>query len=225
VAREGAVPRPAPHDLPVDHEADIVSLPNVITVLRFALIPLFYWFLVYGAPRTGRNDIAFVLFTVTAATDWLDGLIARRTGHVTALGKVIDPLVDRVLIAAALIGLYSVGRIALLIVLVLIGRDVYLLYGAWVLERHGRRVSVTILGKVTTVVLLAGFGSLIWNFPLIPMPVFASYRILGGTYLVGGIRPLGYYLVYTGIVMSLTAAVQYTVLARRLYREAMAEQS
>ena len=83
MAREGAVPRPAPHELPVDHTADIISIPNVITVLRFALIPLFYWFLVYAAPRSGRNDVAFVLFTLTAATDWLDGLIARITGHVT----------------------------------------------------------------------------------------------------------------------------------------------
>lgn len=223
MARDGAAPRPAPQDLPVDHAADIFSIPNVITVLRLALIPFFYWFLVFAPPDSGRNDAAFLLFTVTAATDFLDGLIARRTGHVTAIGKIIDPLVDRLLIAAALIGLYSVGRLPLLIVVVLIGRDVYLLYGAWVLERHGRRVAVTMLGKVTTVVLLVGFASLIWNYPLVDVPVIATYSFMGVTHTIGGTRALGYYIVYLGTILSLTAAVQYTVLARREYREALAE--
>jgi cardiolipin synthase len=135
-----------------DHSRDILSIANIITVLRMALIPFFYWALVYG----GNDDLAFGLFVVTASTDWLDGMIARRTGTVTNIGKIIDPLVDRVLIAAALIGLYVVSpsRIALWTVVLLVGRDVYLLYGAWVLERHGRRLSITMLGKV-----LSGIGS------------------------------------------------------------------
>jgi len=223
-------PRPAgknasPHDLPVDHSRDIFSIPNVITVLRFALVPVFYWFLVYNPPAGPRNDIAFVLFVLCAGSDWVDGVIARSTGHVTAIGKVIDPLVDRVLIAAALIGLYTVGRVSLLLVLVLVGRDVYLLYGAWVLERHGRRLPVTILGKWTTAVLMVGFSSIIWNFPLLRVPVLFTYGFLGSLHVVGGTRPLGSYIVYVGLVMSLTAAVQYTLQARSAYREVVAEQS
>lgn len=209
-------------NLPVDHTRDVFSVPNVITVLRLALVPFFYWFLVYVPPVSGRNDVAFALFVLTAGTDWLDGLIARRTGHVTAIGRVIDPLVDRVLIAAALIGLYNVGRVGLLILVVLIGRDVYLLYGAWVLERHGRRIAVTILGKATTAILLAGFASLIWNFPLLHVPVLTSFAFLGKMYVVGGTRPLGAYIVYVGLVLSLSAAAQYTVRARAAYREAVA---
>ena len=201
-----AVRETAPHDLPVDRSRDIFSVPNVITVLRLVLIPFFYWFLVYGAPQTGPNHAAFLFFTISAATDWLDGLIARRTGTVTAIGKVIDPIVDRLLIASAVIGLYVVGRVGLPLMLVLIGRDVYLLYGAWVLERHGRRLPVSMIGKVTTAVLLSGFASLIWDFPL----------------LAG--RPLGAYLVYAGVALSLTAAVLYTITARRVYREATTEE-
>jgi cardiolipin synthase len=195
----------------------------VITVLRFALIPVVYWFLVYAAPATGPNTVAFLFFTLCAGTDWLDGLIARATGHVTAIGKIIDPLVDRVLIAAALVGLYMVNRVSLLLMVTLVGRDVYLLYGAWVLERHGRRVPVTMLGKVTTAVLMAGFASLVWNFPILPAPTLLVYEVLGSPHVVGGTRPLGSYIVYVGVVLSLTSAVQYTVLARAAYREAMAE--
>lgn len=211
----------APQDLPVDHTRDVFSVPNVLTVLRLVLIPFFYWFLVYAAPSAGRNDAAFFFFTICAGTDWLDGFIARRTGHVTTIGKVIDPLVDRLLIASALVGLYLVGRVGLALVLVLVGRDVYLLYGAWVLERHNRRVSVTVLGKATTAVLLAGFASLIWDFPLVRLPMLTiGYR--PAILHLGGARPLGTYIVYLGVAMSLTAAAQYTVIARRVYREAVA---
>jgi cardiolipin synthase len=205
-----------------DHSRDILSIANVITVLRMALIPFFYWALVYG----GNDDLAFGLFVVTASTDWLDGMIARRTGTVTNIGKIIDPLVDRVLIASALIGLYVVSpsRIALWMVVLLVGRDVYLLYGAWVLERHGRRLSVTMLGKVTTFVLMAGFAGLVWNRLWIPVPEFARIALGPVHFVLGGYRPLGAYLVFLGLALSLTAAVQYTVLARHEYREVLAEE-
>jgi cardiolipin synthase len=211
-----------PQDMPVDHSRDVFSIPNVITVMRLALVPAFYFYLVFEPQVAGRNDFAFALFVLCAGTDWLDGLIARRTGHVTAIGKIIDPLVDRVLIAAALIGLYTVGRVSLLLALVLVGRDVYLLYGAWVLERHGRRLSVTMLGKTTTAVLMAGFASIIWDFPLLRVPILFTYHFLGSPHIVGGVRPLGSYIVYAGLVLSLASAVQYTVQARRAYREAVA---
>lgn len=215
----------AAQDLPVDHSGDVFSIPNVITVLRLVLIPFFWWFLVFEPSHSGRNDAAFGLFTVSAATDWLDGLIARRTGHVTVIGKIIDPLVDRLLIASALLGLLSVGRVSLALVLVLIGRDVYLLYGAWVLERHGRRLPVTLLGKATTAVLLAGFASLIWNFPIVDPPLLGTIDLGIAHLALGGPRALGSYVVYAGVVMSLTAALQYTVVARRAYRDALAKRT
>jgi cardiolipin synthase len=218
--------RTASQDLPVDHSRDVFSVPNVITVLRLVLIPFFFWFLVFEAPDSGRNDVAFAFFTLCACTDWVDGLIARATGHVTAIGKIIDPMVDRLLIASALLGLYLVGRVSLILLLVLVGRDVYLLYGAWVLERHhGRRVPVTMLGKATTFVLLAGFASLIWDYPLVSVPALGTIDLGIARLALGGVRPLGSYIAYVGVVMSLTAAAQYTVIARRAYREALAEQA
>lgn len=203
-----------------DHSRDVFSIANVVTVMRLVLIPFFYWALVYG----GNDTLAFGLFVLTASTDWLDGLIARSTGTVTRIGKVIDPLVDRLLIASALVGLYVVGRISLWLLLLLVGRDVYLLYGAWVLERHGRRLDVTWLGKTTTVVLMAGFAGLVWNFPWVDIPEFAHVVLGRASFTIGGLRPIGAYVVYLGVVLSLTAAVQYTVRARRAYHEVLAEE-
>lgn len=204
----------------VDHSRDVFSVANVITVLRLALIPFFYWALVYS----GNDDLAFGLFVLAASTDWVDGQIARRTGHVTNIGKLIDPLVDRLLIAASLIGLYVVEppRIHMWLLVVLIARDVYLLYGAWVLERHARRLEVSFLGKATTMVLLIGFAGLVWNRFWIPMPVLATISAGPIHFVLGGERPLGAYLVYAGLALSMISAVQYTIAARRTYREALA---
>lgn len=205
-----------------DHVRDVFSVANVITVLRLALIPFFYWVLVYG----DNNDLAFGLFVLAASTDWVDGVIARRTGHVTNIGKIIDPLVDRLLIAASLIGLYVVDppRIGLWLLVLLITRDVYLLYGAWVLERHGRRIGVTFLGKATTMVLLFGFAGLVGDKPWLAVPELARVSFGPVHFVLGGARPLGAYLVYAGLALSLTTAAQYTALARRAYREALAEE-
>lgn len=205
----------------VDHSRDVFSVANVVTVLRLVLIPFFYWALVYG----GNDDVAFGLFVLTASTDWLDGLIARRTGTVTRIGKIIDPLVDRLLIAASLIGLCSIGRVSLWLLVLLIGRDVYLLYGAWVLERHGRRLDVTWLGKTTTAVLMVGFAGLVWDVLPVPVPEFARVTLGHASFTIGGTRPIGAYIVYLGVVLSVSAALQYTVRARRAYGEALAEQA
>ena len=102
-------------------------------MLRLILVPLFFAALVNGT----NDTLSFLLFAIAASTDWVDGQIARRTGTVTDLGKAIDPLVDRLLIASAVVGLYLENRLPLWIVLVLLARDLYLLGGAWVLARSG----------------------------------------------------------------------------------------
>ena len=121
----------------VDRSRDIYTVANTVTLLRLMLIPFFFAVLIRGHHNFG----AFLLFAIAASTDWLDGQIARRTGTVTALGQAIDPLVDRLLIAAGVFGLWLVDRLPGWIVFVLVARDVYLGYGAWRLEQlFGRRL-------------------------------------------------------------------------------------
>lgn len=190
-----AEPGPAPDG---HHSNEFWTVANVITVLRLLLVPLAFSALIGGDPdEHGRLDIAaFLLYAGAASTDWLDGQIARRTGTVTAIGKAIDPLVDRLLLASGVVGLYVLGRLDWWIVALLVARDLWLLYGAWRLERHHLRMPVTYVGKVTTALLLAGFSLLILNLPPIPM--------LGREFIPG----LG--LVYVGAVLSLITAVDYT---------------
>lgn len=194
---------------PVDHSHDIYTVANTVTVLRLILVPFAFAVLIEGV-----NDVAaFVLFAVAASTDWLDGQIARRTGTVTAIGKAIDPVVDRLLLAAGVVGLYIIDRLPAWIMVVLVMRDAYLLYGAWRLEHHHMRLPVTFAGKTTTFILLTGFSLLILDWPRIQGAGLVSAAWLPG--LGGTAAGAGIWLVYAGLVLSLSTAAHYTVLARR----------
>ncbi|MBI5231533.1 MAG: CDP-alcohol phosphatidyltransferase family protein [Coriobacteriales bacterium] len=203
-----------------DPARDIYTVANIITVLRLILVPIFFAVLL-----TGDNDVlAFILFALAASTDWLDGQIARRTGTVTQIGAAIDPIVDRLLIAAGVLGLYIENRLPLWILVVLIARDLYLGYGVWRLEHYyHRRLTVTYAGKTTTAVLLAGFSLLILNWPIAP-----GLGIVEVSWLPGwGSEPVcvGMWFVYVGLVLSVTTAVQYTFRAGRVRHEVNAQRA
>jgi cardiolipin synthase (CMP-forming) len=199
---------------PPDHSHDIYTIANIVTVLRLILVPFFFAVLINGS----HDTLAFLLFAVAASTDWLDGQIARRTGTVTVIGKAIDPLVDRLLIAAGVLGLYIERRLPLWVVVVLFARDAYLMYGAWRLEQfHHRRMPVTFAGKVTTAVLLTGFADLILGWPLVPGVGLTSSQYLPGAGNVPTV--LGTWFVYAGVALSLGTALNYTMHFRKIVSE------
>jgi cardiolipin synthase (CMP-forming) len=200
---------------PADHSRDIYTVANIVTLLRLMLVPFFFAVLIRGTHNFG----AFLLFAIAASTDWLDGQIARRTGTVTVLGKAIDPLVDRLLIAAGVFGLWLVDRLPGWIVFVLFARDVYLGYGAWRLEQFfHRRLAVTYVGKITTALLMIGFADLVLGAPVMPGAGVVDSRFLPGL----GSHPavVGIWFVYAGMLFSVAAAIQYSATYLRTVREA-----
>jgi CDP-diacylglycerol--glycerol-3-phosphate 3-phosphatidyltransferase len=98
-----------------------VNLPTQLTVGRICLVPLVVVFLI--STESIHALVAAVLFAAAAVTDWLDGLIARRRGQVTTLGKLLDPVADKVLVSAALISLVQLGTIPAWVVVIMIGRE------------------------------------------------------------------------------------------------------
>jgi CDP-diacylglycerol---glycerol-3-phosphate 3-phosphatidyltransferase len=98
-----------------------VNLPTQLTLGRICLVPLVVVFLI--STDSIHALLAAILFAAAAVTDWLDGLIARRRGQVTTLGKLLDPVADKVLVAAALISLVQVGKVDAWIVVIIIGRE------------------------------------------------------------------------------------------------------
>jgi CDP-diacylglycerol--glycerol-3-phosphate 3-phosphatidyltransferase len=98
-----------------------VNLPTYLTLGRICLVPLVVGFLI--SAESIHALVAACLFGAAALTDWLDGLIARRRRQVTVLGKLLDPVADKLLVAAALVSLVQVGRVEAWIVVVIIGRE------------------------------------------------------------------------------------------------------
>jgi len=98
-----------------------LNLPNRLTLLRIFVVPLIIVFLI--KPSAYYSFAAAVVFALAAITDWLDGHLARSTGQVTSLGKLLDPIADKILIASVLIPLVSLGKVPAWLATIMIGRE------------------------------------------------------------------------------------------------------
>lgn len=182
----------------------IFTVPNLLSLIRLLLVPVFFVLFVFN-----HNDLlAFIVFVVAAATDWIDGQVARATNSVSRLGQMIDPLIDRVLIFVGVISVYLVGRVPLWILLLLVARDgVMLLLTIYMHRRFNRDFKVIFLGKVTTAVLMTGFCSLVLYWPVIPGAQIIESVLLPGWGTLSA--PLGIWLIYFGAIISLITAGIY----------------
>ncbi len=134
----------------------VLTIPNVLSFLRLASVPVFLWLWVRG-----DRPAAVALYGAGAWTDFFDGYIARRTNSVTELGKLLDPLADRVFIVALTIALIASGAMPWWLAAVIVGRDVVVLSAFPFLERAGvPRISVNFVGKSATAALLFGLTCL-----------------------------------------------------------------
>lgn len=98
-----------------------MNLPTQLTLIRISLVPLVVVFLI--SSTWGSSLIAAAVFVTASLTDWLDGLIARRRHQETTLGKLLDPVADKLLVTAALLSLVQIGTVPAWIVLLIIGRE------------------------------------------------------------------------------------------------------
>jgi cardiolipin synthase len=158
----------------------VLTLPNLISLGRIALIPVF-WGLIVDEDTTAWG---IVLFVAVVATDWVDGTIARRTGQVSELGKLLDPLADRAAIAAGLIALVVRGAFPLWAAALILARDVAVLAGGVVLARSGTRIDVRWIGKVATFSLMVAIPAVAWGTVGL-RPVAAALAIGWLSYAVG----------------------------------------
>ncbi|HVE91016.1 MAG TPA: CDP-diacylglycerol--glycerol-3-phosphate 3-phosphatidyltransferase [Actinomycetota bacterium] len=126
-----------------------LNLANAFTFLRVGLVPVFAWLLLVREPPL--PVLAAVVFAVAAATDGLDGYVARRLDLVTGLGQFLDPLADKLLVGTALGALAVAGRIPWGAALVILFREVAVSVLRVVLARRGRSLPASSMGKAKTV--------------------------------------------------------------------------
>ena len=133
-------------------DAGWLTIPNALSILRLASVPVFLWLFL-----TDRENAAVILYAVGAWTDFFDGVIARRFNQVSEIGKLLDPLADRVLIIALALALVARDVLPLVLAVAVIARDVLLLSIFPLLERRRvERIAVNFVGKTATASLLAG---------------------------------------------------------------------
>ena len=191
----------APAGAPLPHR--VWTVPNVLSMLRLAGVPLFlYWALV--AQHDGR---AILLLMAAGATDYFDGLIARRYQSFSRLGQLLDPLADRLYILATLLALVARDGLPLWWALVLIGRDLVLTATIPMLRRHGYGpLPVHFLGKAATF-------NLLYAFPMLLAALPSNDGLLADVF-----RPMGWAFATWGSALYLWAGVLYLVQVRQLVR-------
>jgi cardiolipin synthase (CMP-forming) len=183
----------------------VLTLPNLITLARLACLPLFLWLLF------GKEDraAAAALLALLGITDWVDGYLARHLGQVSELGKVLDPVADRLLFLVGAGGILIDGSVPAWFAVIVLVRETLVGGATLVLAALGaRRIDVTWFGKAGT------FGLMI-AFPLF----LASHSDLSWADTAG---VLAWIAGIPGLVLSLYAAALYIPIARRALREGRA---
>ena len=172
-----------------------LNLPNTLTVIRILLVPVVVVALLDETPN--GDAIAAAVFALAAFTDTLDGYIARQRDAVTTFGKLMDPIADKLLIAASLIALVSLNRLAAWVAMVIIAREFAVTGLRLVAAEQGVVIQASWLGKVKTILQVAAIICLIAVDPaplgvdLLVYAAVAATVISGVDYFFGFRRMLG----------------------------------
>ncbi len=180
----------------------VLTVPNVITAVRLACIPVFLW-LLFGAHR---QTAAAVLLGVLGATDWVDGFVARRYHQVSTVGKVLDPVADRVLVVTAVVAITVHGAVPVWFGAATLAREVVVSVAVLLLASLGAtRIDVLWVGKAGTFALMFSYpafllsdGSAAWQVPFLAFAWFTGI---------------------TGLVLAWIAAGSYIPVARAALAE------
>ena len=176
-----------------------LNIPNVLTWLRIVMIPLFVG--VYYLPagmlsEADRNVAAASIFVLAAVTDWFDGYLARSLGQTSAFGAFLDPVADKLMVAAALIMLVQLGRLDAILAVIIIGREITIsALREWMATLgQASSVAVAFVGKLKTVAQMTAIPLLLYNPRLLGFEVRSVGTILIWVAAALTLWSMGYYV-------------------------------
>jgi CDP-diacylglycerol---glycerol-3-phosphate 3-phosphatidyltransferase len=187
-----------------------VNLPNYITLSRIAAVPLIVWILTtsyFGAPGdTRRVVLATGIFILASITDGVDGYLARRRGQITTMGMLLDPLADKLMIAALYIALAQLipSIVSVWVVIVIVGREFLISGLRSIAASEGFTIEASELGKFKMVIqivsVVAAILALRWKEWVFGVP---------GVYLVVPVRLIAFMAIWFTVAVSVISAVDY----------------
>jgi cardiolipin synthase (CMP-forming) len=186
----------------------IATVPNLLSFIRILLIPVFVLLILHH----GTEEAGLLLLGAVVATDWIDGYVARHTGQVSNLGKILDPVADRLAITAALLAMVARDAFPLWAALLVIVRDgLILIAGAALLAAFKVRLDVRWIGKTATFGLMVAIPLIAWgNF---------------GLFLHRAATDVGWVMFWASIILYYAAAVIYAFDLARAARAASAKRA
>ena len=189
------------------HDRGVWTIPNAISLARLAGIPVFLWLLL----GEDRPLAAGILFAVLGATDWVDGYIARHFDQGSEIGKILDPVSDRVMLIAGAVGLIISGDVPIWVGVVVLAREALLSVVTLVLAAAGaRRIDVQWVGKAGTLALMFALPLFVLVAELEPSATRDVIEVITWLFTIGG------------LILSYYAAALYIPLARSALRDGRA---
>lgn len=196
----GNTKRPLDGRTAVTGHRKILNLPNTITLLRIAVVPVLFFLLTAPGP-TGSLIIA-TLFILAALTDLLDGYIARKYQIVTVMGKLLDPIADKLIVNTAMILMIPIGRISAWIAAVIIARDFAVDGIRSMAAAEGHVIAASPLGKRKTLCQIFALSALMIHYPLFG----ADAHVVGS------------FILYIALFLSVYSGVEYFIAFYRGWR-------
>lgn len=181
----------------------LMTWPNILTGMRFLMIPLMV-FLLTLEQTVLIAFLAWLIFALAAFTDWLDGYLARKFHSESVLGKLMDPLADKLLVTAALIMLIPLERIPAWVCLIIIAREIFITGIRGLAASKGVVVAADNLGKIKSNFQYYGVGLLIFPLDLLPIPYQYESAMM---------------LIYISVALSIWSAANYTYNLRSIFVE------
>lgn len=187
-------------------KSEFLNIPNMLTFARIAAIPFVVWIMEESAgPDNSRSRllcfVAALLFSLAAATDWFDGWLARNMGWTSLLGKLMDPLADKLIVMAALVTLTGLDRTPAWLVSLLLAREIAITGLRSIASSEGLSIDVIQAGKWKTALQLSGLIGLLVHFRYPIDFLFVQVDI--------DFHVLGLSLVAISLAFSLASAVAY----------------
>ncbi len=174
-----------------------MNLANRLTLFRILLVPIFLVFLVTEGPS--MRLYAFIVFALASATDFLDGFIARKYNMISTFGKFMDPLADKILVGAALIGLSALGEISLFIPFIIFTREFIVSGIRLVTVEQGIVIAASMAGKLKTVTQMVALMILIVSPELVNLSFYEN------------VITTGQILLWLSALLTITSGVSYFV--------------